>query len=223
MIGKCSVYFLRFLLLIFFSSSGCELIFCWLSRLSEWVARSAHRLAKTVNTNVHLSTSKPSNERAIGCVCVCLCMSSGWKQRLVLCQPKIRGFKWKDNGSWSCSLPLSLYSHSHSHVANTMSTFPCFQLCDTHSPHHFWQLCLHVRHTLASQNGFVWLLWASSKWRWVCGIVYLCARCRWIRMCGDGSLSFTRKMNAQKEREKKTHPTKANISLCVRCECHIYT
>lgn len=166
--------FFKVLLLIFFIiCMWDDFFFCWLSWLSEWVARSAHRLAKTVNTNVHLSTSKPSNEWAI--LCGCVCVSSGWKQRLVLCQPKIRGFKWKDNGSWSCSLPLSLYSHSHSHVANTMSTFPCFQLFDTHSPHRFWQ-CACMYDTLWHHKMGSYDCYERRRNGYECVGLWICAR-----------------------------------------------
>lgn len=105
-----------------------------------------------------------TNERARLCV-----LRSGWKQRLVLWQPKIRGFKWKDNGSCELLFCHYLYTFSfHSVCCKHDEHISVFQLLAIHhSPHHFWQC-------FASRNGFPWLLWAS-KWMWANECVCVCA------------------------------------------------
>lgn len=157
MIGKCSpflslrVFFLRLLLIFFWmwvewcgffpcSLLGCHDILVWLEakRTSETSRKNRqHQFTSSnritflavswwfdANTNLILHVKNKERERKTR------------EKRLrqgVLCfgnsiEPKIRGFKWKDNGSWAALCHYLTHS-----IRFGSSTFPCFQLIHTHT------------------------------------------------------------------------------------------
>lgn len=69
--------------------------------------------------------------------------ASEWKSLGNYVEPKIRGFKWKDNGSWAALCHYLTHSH-RIWFRKRWSTFPCFQLIQVLSLAHSLNFIYHI-------------------------------------------------------------------------------
>lgn len=135
-------------------------------------------------------------------------------------EPKIRGFKWKDNGSWAALCHYLTHS-----IRFGSSTFPCFQLIHTHTLSLSLILEQYIHHiifgnvtheslacgTCHLRNAFHDDYERRRRHRHQMSVLYMVGTRMWWHSYRFLRSAFHTKM------KNYTH-----ISLDLRCECHIY-